>query len=109
MGKKRTVKNIKEKIIECLNKMDIVVKSIILFGSRARGDFSKYSDYDFLIITEKTFTIKEKMEISKKINKMLAKLLIPSDIIIKSTEEIEYYKKQIGTLTREAIKEGVQI
>lgn len=109
MEKKRTVKNIKEKIIECLNKMDIVVKSIILFGSRARGDFSKYSDYDFLIITEKTFTIKEKMEISKKINKMLAKLLIPSDIIIKSTEEIEYYKKQIGTLTREAIKEGVQI
>jgi len=45
------------------------VKNIILFGSRARGDFSKYSDYDFLIITEKTFNIKEKMEIAKTIRK----------------------------------------
>ena len=36
----------------------IKIEGIILFGSMARGDFSNYSDYDFLIITESTFTIK---------------------------------------------------
>jgi predicted nucleotidyltransferase len=105
----RSVKDIKERILKSLDEMGIMVKNIILFGSRARGDFSKYSDYDFLIITKKTSTIKEKMEICKKVNKALAKLLIPSDIIIKSVEEVEYLKHQIGVVVREALKEGVEI
>jgi predicted nucleotidyltransferase len=103
------INEIKKKIMECLDKRGVVVKSIILFGSRARGDFSKYSDYDLLIITEKTFTIKEKREISKKVNKVLARMFIPSDIIINSEEEVEYKKDRIGCVTRYALKEGVKI
>jgi len=85
----------------------IKIKGIILFGSMARGDFSNYSDYDFLIITERTFTIKEKMEISKKVREHLAKVAV--DIILKSQNEIEAQRNQIGTVTREALKEGVEI
>ena len=109
MENERIIKDIKEKIVECLNKMSISAKNIILFGSRARGDSSKYSDYDFLIITEKTFNIKEKMEINKKVNQILAKLLIPSDIIINSEEEVEYKKNRIGCVARYALKEGIKI
>ncbi|MCB1160942.1 MAG: nucleotidyltransferase domain-containing protein, partial [Leptospiraceae bacterium] len=29
------------------------LKNVILYGSRARGDFFKHSDYDFLIILKK--------------------------------------------------------
>ncbi len=29
------------------------IKKIILFGSRARGDYKSHSDYDFLIIADK--------------------------------------------------------
>lgn len=82
----------------------IKIKGIILFGSMARGDFSNYSDYDFLIITERTFTVKEKMEISKKVREHLAKVAV--DIILKSQSEIEAQKNQIGTVTREALREG---
>ena len=32
------------------NKFPDVLEEIILYGSRARGDFREYSDYDFLII-----------------------------------------------------------
>ena len=103
------IKKIKETIIKVLNNSGVKVKNIVLFGSRARDDFSKYSDYDLLIITEKTFTIEEKMEIFKKVNQALAKLLIPSDIIIKSMEEVEHLKYQIGVVVREALKEGVEI
>jgi uncharacterized protein len=33
-------------------KLGIHLKSIILFGSRARGDASAFSDYDFLILVD---------------------------------------------------------
>ena len=99
---------IKTNIFEILQNAGTSAR-IILFGSRARGDFKGNSDYDLLIITKRTFSIKEKMEISKKANQTLAKLLIPSDIIIKSGDEVEYFKNQIGTVVREALKEGIEI
>jgi uncharacterized protein len=30
--------------------------SVILFGSRARGDFGKYSDWDVLVLTDRPMT-----------------------------------------------------
>jgi len=40
-----------KKVIKCLvRKLD--VKAIILFGSRARGDWGPWSDYDLLIIAD---------------------------------------------------------
>ena len=44
---------IKEAILKTLELLGLGAAKIILFGSRARGDFSKYSDYDILIITKK--------------------------------------------------------
>ncbi|MCL0057329.1 nucleotidyltransferase domain-containing protein [Dehalococcoidia bacterium] len=107
--KEKSIEDIKAEIWECLDEMGVTVKNIILFGSRARGDFSKSSDYDFLIVTEKTFTIKEKMKIAKKIRVVLAEFYIPADIIIKSEEELENFRHRIGTVTREALKEGMEI
>jgi len=107
--KHKQLQNIKAEILRCLEEIQVSVKSIILFGSRAKGDFSKYSDYDFLIITEKTFSIKEKMEIARVLRKALAELYIPTDIIINSEEEVEYKRNKIGYVTRYALKEGVSI
>jgi len=107
--KELKISEIKAEILKCLAQMGITTKKIILFGSRARGNFSKASDYDFLVITEKTYPIKEKMAIAKEINTALASLLIPADIIIKSAEETEALKQEIGTVVREALKEGVEI
>lgn len=103
----KQIKKIKEEILEHLRQRGIGIENIILFGSRARGIFSQYSDYDLLIITQRTFTIKEKMEISKGLRKRLSRFAI--DVIIKSKEEVEVLKNQIGTLVREAIKEGVVV
>jgi predicted nucleotidyltransferase len=38
---------------------------IILFGSRARGDFTKYSDWYFLIVVKNSIDISEKKEAGK--------------------------------------------
>jgi predicted nucleotidyltransferase len=100
---------IKEVISQILDKKGIKNFKIILFGSRARGDFKTDSDWDFLIIVEKEVRFEDKREISREIRVNLAQLLIPCDVIIKSVNEIEYYSNFIGTVTREALKEGREI
>ncbi len=105
--KEKSIQNIKAEILKCLAERGVTVRNIILFGSRARGDFSKFSDYDFVIVIKETLTFKEKMEISKKIRTQLSKYAL--DVIIKSEQEVEVMKNQIGTVVREALKEGVQV
>ncbi len=47
-------------IVEELKKSE--PKSIILFGSRARGDFSKYSDIDIAVDLDLSFREKRKLK-----------------------------------------------
>lgn len=107
--KEITLKRIKEEILKCFNEIGISVKKIILFGSRARGDFSTKSDYDFLIIIDKTLDFKEKMKIASTIRRKLAQIFIFADIIINSEEEVEIKKERIGCVTRYALREGIVI
>lgn len=103
------IATLKKQIMDSLDDMGISFESIILFGSRARGDYNEDSDYDILIVTEETFPFKKKMQISKEIRTRLAKLRISSDIIIKSINEFEYFRNKIGNVVREAIREGVTL
>jgi len=107
--KEKSLSEIKAEILKCLKELGVEVEKIILFGSRARGDSSSSSDYDFLIITERTFSIEEKREIVAGIKEVLVNLYIPSDIIIKSEEEVEYFKDKIGSVVRQALKEGIAL
>ncbi len=82
---------------------------ILLFGSRARRENSKDSDYDFMIITKGTFDIKQKRFLQSQLRKKLARQKIPADILIQSEEEIITKKELTGHIVREIIKEGVAI
>ena len=107
--KELSIAEIKAEILKSLKGMYVSVKRIILFGSRARGNYSTFSDYDFLIITKKKLTIKEKMKMAGEIRRSLARFYIAADIIINSEEEVELKKNKIGYITRYALKEGVNI
>ncbi|MGC8734277.1 MAG: nucleotidyltransferase domain-containing protein [bacterium] len=100
---------IRNTILKIFLENNLNIKSIILFGSRARGDFKNNSDWDLLIIVDNWLSIKEKRELSKKIRTVLANLNIPSDVIIKSEIEINYFADFIGSITREALKEGIEL
>ena len=100
---------IKEKVHEVFREANVGVNRIILFGSRARGDWERGSDWDLLIVVDKELTRSEKMELSHLIRKELAEEYIACDVIIKSEKEIEYYKDFFGTVTYEALKEGIEI
>jgi len=103
------IERIKRTIIDELEGSGYSVERIILFGSRARGEYDDESDWDLLIIMKDKYSIDEKMLIMKIVNRVLARILIPSDIIIKSSKEIDFYKEQIGSVVREALKEGIEI
>ena len=96
-------------IAETLGEAGISLSRVILFGSRARGDFNRFSDYDILVIIDRVLEPREKMVLSEKIRDNLVKLHIPTDIIVKSEEEVSYYRDKIGSLVREALKEGVSV
>ncbi len=100
---------IKEQVLKALQNIGASAQRIILFGSRARKDFTRFSDYDILIITNRTFEINEKMRISKNIRTYLAKMGIDVDVIIKSDNEVEVLKDKPGSIVRNALKEGVAL
>ncbi|NOZ36245.1 MAG: nucleotidyltransferase domain-containing protein [Chlorobi bacterium] len=82
---------------------------IIMFGSRAKGNCSKNSDYDFIIITEKKISVKEKRNFQAQIRKKLAEHKIPADIIIQNKSEVKIKENIKGHIIRQAVKEGVEL
>jgi len=84
-------------------------EEIILFGSRARGDSSEKSDYDFMIVMKNNLITREKIKLSSLLRKKLAKKGIDADLVIKSKDELNDYKTKIGSVVREALKEGIPL
>lgn len=100
---------IKKEIEEVVNSFGLELDKIILFGSRARGDYSEYSDWDILVVIRDKLDIAKEREIARSIRRRLAEKLIDVDVIVRTVEEFEYYKDSLGTVTREAFKEGIII
>lgn len=100
-------KKIKKIISEVLQENYLNNFKIILFGSRAREEYNKNSDWDFLIILESELSRDEKREISHLIRKNLAHIYIDCDVIIKSQSEINKRKNVIGSVIKSAMEDGV--
>lgn len=83
--------------------------SIVLFGSRARLDYTEDSDYDLMIVTENAYESKELRLLKAMIRRKLARNRIPADIIIQSKAELEINKKITGHIVRQVLKEGIPL
>ncbi len=82
------------------------ISKIILFGSRARGDFRPDSDWDFIIILEEELEQKERRRITGEIYRKLAKLDDSCEIIIKSSSKFDKQKNITGTVSCDAHNQG---
>lgn len=81
-------------------------KQIILFGSRARGDYLPMSDVDLIVVSEKFRHVNfhDRMVLAYgPWNKP-----VDLEIFCYTPEEFEKKKKEIG-IVREAVKEGIAI
>ena len=87
-------------------KKEFKVDSIILFGSHARGDNWKQSDYDFIIVSDDF----KDMHWLKRISKIVEYWDMPVgiDILPYTREEFEHKKKN-SSVVRSAVKEGIVV
>jgi predicted nucleotidyltransferase len=73
---------------------------VILFGSAARGDLTRDSDLDFLVIEpEVTNPALE----SVRLRRVLADVLVPMDIIVASERRVQEWQDVRGSLIHAAL------
>jgi uncharacterized protein len=101
----RLSKELREEIVKKIIEA-VKPKKIILFGSYAYGEPTKYSDIDLLIVEENVESkIKEKI----KIRKSLENIKISKDILVVSEGEYEFYKNDFGSVIKEACDKGAEL
>lgn len=86
--------------------MDLPIRKLILFGSRASGKVRKDSDVDLIVVSPKF----KSMDFFKRGAKMYDywDLRMPVDFLCYTPEEFKKLSKQI-TIVSEAIKTGIEI
>lgn len=87
----------------------VAVEQIVLFGSRARGDADTQSDWDLLIILQDPLSRQQRIDLFARLNRALARLLIPCDLIIRSQQEVQREAQQVGSVVRRALMEGLPL
>ena len=102
---KKTDLEIVKKFKQNLAKI-IMIRKLILFGSRANGNPKKWSDFDIVIVSD-NFKGKDLMERGKGFHKKWG-YKYPVDFLCYTPEEFENLKKKV-TIVREAVKEGIEI
>ena len=82
------------------------LKQIILFGSRARGDYVADSDYDFLAVVDKVSP-----EIKEIVDKVAGEFLFQYDTVfsIFPISEEKYRKKTYEPFLRNIRREGISL
>jgi len=90
---------------ECI-KQGYTVKKLILFGSRASGEFTSESDWDFIAILDKSIEWKDKMKLWLPINRKLGKLGADADVLFKSEDDFEKERTDTGKISYYAYKHG---
>jgi len=104
---KSELKIAKNVITEEIEKFSLKVKKIILFGSRARGEFNKDSDWDFLVIVDQKIDFAQKQKINLRIRRRLIQFDMSTDIVIQSETDLNERKTNPGFLSYYALKEGI--
>ena len=98
---------IKRTILKVAGKYGVKVEKIILFGSRARGDYREDSDWDVLIVTERKIDENIKYKLLHEIRRSIVwRFDVPVDVIIVDREYMESYKDVYGSIVGMAMLEG---
>ncbi len=103
---KKILRKIKKIILNTAKKYNINVDKIILFGSRARKNYTKESDWDILIVTKEKLDKRKEEKFWMEIDRKLVENDIIPEILIVDRETLEKYKKHTGFVYYHALAEG---
>ncbi len=97
-----------DEAVKIISKWDPSAK-VILFGSRARGEHLRISDYDLIVVSDR-FRGMRFSERATLITKLLYRneLILPLDLLCYTEEEFERKRRELGTV-RTAVSEGIEL
>lgn len=106
--KSAMLEKIKKVILDTARKYNVEVEKIILFGSRAKGDHKKGSDWDIMVVTKSEIRNEIEDEFWMEVDKKLVELGIIPELIVVPREIFEKYKRPAYVFYH-AEKEGIVI
>ncbi len=96
---------LKESIARLLGSRPV---KLILYGSKARGDFDPESDLDVAVIIS-GLTREEKKRILEKVAEVELEHLTPISTLVLSAEEFEFLRKRERRIARDIEREGIPL
>jgi predicted nucleotidyltransferase len=81
---------------------------VVLFGSRARGDYGRESDFDIAILV-RGLTRELKHEILDKISEIEFEYLIPFSLLVLSEDEFNHLKRRERRIALDIEHQGVSL
>jgi predicted nucleotidyltransferase len=78
-------------------------EQIILFGSHARGNAGADSDVDLLVIENDVDAPRRE---SVRLRNALRGLLVPVDVLVATSEQVERYRDAVGLIYRSILRDG---
>lgn len=112
-NKECAMKDQKQKALEVIQRVlarrNIGVEQILLFGSQAREEASSDSDWDFYVLLDRELDFAQKQQAVTEIQRELARLRIPNDVILTSGERFRRLKGYPGHLGYTVAREGIPL
>lgn len=96
-------------IQEVMHRHGVRIEQIFLFGSRARGEAGPDSDWDFYVLLDGELDFPQKQRLVTEIQRELARLRIPNDVILSSAERFWRLKDFPGHLGYTVAREGIPV
>ena len=100
-----TEKNIQEMASVIVR--EVHPEKILLFGSQARGTAGPASDVDLVVVEKKPFGPgRSRREEMTRLGKLLSGFDFPTDILVYSQKEFEYWSQSLNHVVGRAVREG---
>jgi predicted nucleotidyltransferase len=103
--RKKELADLKKKLSHLLGPQAF---KMVLFGSRARGDYGEKSDVDVAILVRR-LTREMKRRILDKVAEIELEYLLPISVLVLSEDEFEYLKKRERRIAIDIEREGVPL
>ncbi len=82
-------------------------EQVILFGSRGRGDQRERSDVDLIVVESEPFRPgRSRHQEILRLMTALRPFGVPTDVLVYSKDEVEYWRDSINHVLARALREG---
>jgi predicted nucleotidyltransferase len=101
--KEKELEDLKKKLVHLLGPQAF---KMVLFGSRARGDYGEESDVDVAILV-RGLTREMKRRILDRVAEIELEYLLPMSVLVLSEDEFEHLKKRERRTALDIEREGI--